>query len=258
MGVTGRHPGAGRIVCVEVACGCLSGHASGQGAEVLSFDIPAQRLDRALTTFARQSNAQLLFSTSSAEPRTSHAVKGKMSASAALDQLLKGSGLHARPTGKNIFTVEGAAPASPASAAASPRADAGASRAAEPVELAAIQVSGDRTHSDLVRPTRQITVIGREALRDLEAGSNNLATVLSKAVPGMADSSHTITDYGQTLRGRNILVLVDGVPLNTNRDSARNLANVDPNNIEKVEVLRGSSAVYGAGATGGIVSITTR
>ncbi|KAG1081200.1 hypothetical protein G6F40_015592 [Rhizopus arrhizus] len=74
----------------------------------------------------------------------------------------------------------------------------------------------------------------------------------------MADSSRTITDYGQTLRGRGILVLVDGIPLNTNRDSSRNLANIDPAIIERVEVLRGSSSIYGAGATGGIVSITTR
>lgn len=74
----------------------------------------------------------------------------------------------------------------------------------------------------------------------------------------MADSSHTITDYGQTLRGRGTLVLLDGMPLNTNRDSARNLASLDPNNIERIEVLRGSSALYGSGATGGIVSITTR
>jgi iron complex outermembrane receptor protein len=124
--------------------------------------------------------------------------------------------------------------------------------------LEAVEIVDIRTHSDLVEPTRQVTVIERDELQGLQAGSNNLATVLSKAVPGMADSSHTITDYGQTLRGRSVLVLVDGVPLNTNRDSARNLASVDPNNIEKIEVLRGSSAIYGSGATGGIVSITTR
>ncbi|MCZ4135962.1 hypothetical protein BZG24_29270, partial [Escherichia coli] len=77
-------------------------------------------------------------------------------------------------------------------------------------------------------------------------------------VPGMSDSSRTITEYGQTLRGRSMLVMVDGVPLNTNRDSSRNLANIDPALIERIEVIRGSSAIYGSGATGGIISITTR
>ncbi|HSC67371.1 MAG TPA: TonB-dependent siderophore receptor, partial [Cellvibrio sp.] len=81
---------------------------------------------------------------------------------------------------------------------------------------------------------------------------------LAKTVPGMADSSHTITESGQTLRGRETLVLVDGIPLNTNRGSSRNLANINLANVEQVEVLRGSSAIYGSGATGGIISIRTR
>src|SRR3546814_8265482 len=69
----------------------------------------------------------------------------------------------------------------------------------------------------------------------------------------MSDSSHTITDFGQTLRGRNMLVLVDGIPLNTNRNSSRNLANINSADIDQIEVLRGSSAIYGSGAAGGIV-----
>src|SRR3546814_7712256 len=77
-------------------------------------------------------------------------------------------------------------------------------------------------------------------------------------VPVMSDTSHTITDFGRTLRGRNMLVLVDGIPLNTNRNSSRNLANINSADIDQIEVLRGSSAIYGSGAAGGIVSIRTR
>ncbi|PVY79492.1 iron complex outermembrane receptor protein [Cupriavidus alkaliphilus] len=124
--------------------------------------------------------------------------------------------------------------------------------------LNAVEVRVDRIKSDLVNPMRQVTVIEREELDELRTGSTNLATMLSKVIPGMADSSRTVTDFGQTLRGRSALVLVDGIPLNTNRDSARNLATIDPSNIERIEVLRGSSALYGAGASGGIISITTR
>ncbi|KAA0179782.1 TonB-dependent siderophore receptor [Cupriavidus gilardii] len=125
-------------------------------------------------------------------------------------------------------------------------------------ELSTVEVRVDRIKSDLVNPTRQVTVIEREQIEELKTGSTNLATMLSKLIPGMADSSRTVTDFGQTLRGRSALVLVDGIPLNTNRDSARNLATIDPSNIERIEVLRGSSALYGAGASGGIISITTR
>lgn len=133
----------------------------------------------------------------------------------------------------------------------------GTAATAETTQLAAITVSA-RTQNNLTAPARQVTLLDGEEIQQLRQGSDSLATMLSKAVPGMADSSHTITDYGQTLRGRNMLVLVDGVPLNTNRDSSRNLANINPADIEQIEVLRGSSAIYGSGAAGGIVSIRTK
>lgn len=77
-------------------------------------------------------------------------------------------------------------------------------------ELAPLEVASQRTKSDLMRPTRQVNVIEHEELNELRQGSDSFATLLSKIIPGMADSSHTISDFGQTLRGRNMLVLVDG------------------------------------------------
>lgn len=115
-----------------------------------------------------------------------------------------------------------------------------------------------RRSEGLVAPSHQITHLDRETVEAGRAVSDTLSGVLAKVVPGLADSSRTITDYGQTLRGRGALVLVDGVPYNTNRDSSRNLISVDPANIQQVEVLRGGSALYGSGATGGIISINTR
>ncbi|EXB40854.1 tonB-dependent Receptor Plug domain protein [Acinetobacter baumannii 1440422] len=95
-----------------------------------------------------------------------------------------------------------------------------------------------------------------ELLRN--GSSGNIATVLAKAVPGLSDSSRTITDYGQTLRGRNALILVDGVPMNLTRDTSRGLSAIDPESIANIEVIRGSNAIYGGGASGGIISITTK
>ncbi|WP_432734372.1 TonB-dependent siderophore receptor [Ralstonia solanacearum] len=251
MSGTGRHWGVGHFMCVAVAGSCVSTFAWGQGAAV-AVDLPAQRLDRALTALARQSGVQIQFSDALAGQRTAPAVQGRMAVSDALGRLLVGSGLQARSTGAGAFMIEALATSMP------PKPAAGEPTAPAVAELEATVVSTDRTRSDLVRPTRQVTQITHDELSDLQAGSGTLATALSKVVPGMADSSHTITDYGQTLRGRSTLVLLDGMPLNTNRDSARNLASLDPNNIERIEVLRGSSALYGSGATGGIVSITTR
>lgn len=125
-------------------------------------------------------------------------------------------------------------------------------------DLGEIVVTARRSTDGLVAPSHPITRLDRETVEAGRAVSDTLSGVLAKAVPGLADSSRTITDYGQSLRGRGALVLVDGVPYNTNRDSARNLISVDPANIQQVEVLRGGSALYGSGATGGIISINTR
>ncbi len=121
-----------------------------------------------------------------------------------------------------------------------------------------IIVTAQRTSSSVSPPVHQITKLDREELETARTVSNTLSTILAKSVPGLADSSRTMTDYGQTLRGRGALILVDGVPYNTNRDSSRNLISVNPNIIESVEILRGGSAIYGSGATGGIISINTR
>ncbi len=124
-------------------------------------------------------------------------------------------------------------------------------------KLATITVTA-RT-DEVQTSSKQVTKIDEKQLDLLKNGSsNNLATVLAKAVPGLSDSSRTITDYGQTLRGRNALILVDGVPMNLTRDTSRGLSAIDPESIQSIEVIRGSNAIYGSGAAGGIISITTK
>ncbi|MEH3040023.1 MAG: TonB-dependent siderophore receptor [Sphingomonas paucimobilis] len=121
-----------------------------------------------------------------------------------------------------------------------------------------IVVTAERSRGGIVGLGHQVSALDRETIELARTASDTLATILAKTVPGLADSSRTITDFGQTLRGRGALILVDGVPYNTNRDSARNLIGLEPASIAQVQVLRGSSAMYGSGATGGIISINTR
>lgn len=62
-----------------------------------------------------------------------------------------------------------------------------------------IVVTEQRTTRDITPPTHQITTLEREDVESARAASDTLSTILAKAVPGLADSSRTITDYGQTL-----------------------------------------------------------
>lgn len=125
-------------------------------------------------------------------------------------------------------------------------------------QLETISVTASR--SDAVQEnSKQVTKLNEKEIELLKNGSSgSLASVLAKAVPGLSDSSRTITDYGQTLRGRNALILVDGVPMNLTQDTSRGLSAIDPESIKSIEVIRGSNAIYGSGAAGGIISITTK
>lgn len=224
-------------IAVLLACGAGAAHA--QATAPVAIDMPAQSLDQALKRLAETHGLQIFYAPQTVAGMQAPALSGAMTPQQALAALLQGKPLRLRQEGSATI-IE-------------PEAASGGATVMAPIE-----VSASRTSSNLVSPVQQTIVLERDALQELRTGSDSLATVLAKTVPGMADSSRTMTDYGQTLRGRGVLVLVDGIPLNTNRDSSRNLANIDPASIERVEVLRGSSSIYGAGATGGIVSITTR
>jgi iron complex outermembrane receptor protein len=103
-----------------------------------------------------------------------------------------------------------------------------------------------------------VTVIEREEIEAQEKTSRTLGEMLGKLVPGLATGVGSQTNWGQTLRGRNMLVLIDGVPQTTIRNASRDLYTIDPAAVERVEIIRGASAVYGQGGAGGVINIITK
>lgn len=71
-------------------------------------------------------------------------------------------------------------------------------------------------------------------------------------------SSRGRTNYGMNLRGRSMMVMVDGVRLNSSRSDSRQLDSIDPFNIDRIEVISGATSLYGGGSTGGLVNIVTK
>ena len=60
------------------------------------------------------------------------------------------------------------------------------------------------------------------------------------------------------MRGRNVLVMIDGVSQTGSRDVSRQLNSISPNMIDHIEVVSGATSIYGSGATGGIINIITK
>ncbi|MEM1293432.1 MAG: TonB-dependent receptor [Cyanobacteria bacterium P01_H01_bin.162] len=122
-----------------------------------------------------------------------------------------------------------------------------------------VVVTATRTEENVLDVPRSVTVIEREQIEQQLSFTNNLPDILGKLVPGLAPPPFTNNTIELELRGRPIVVLIDGVPQTPNSNgNAADLRVIDPALIERIEVLRGPSAIYGDGGTGGIVNIITR
>ncbi|HSI28724.1 MAG TPA: TonB-dependent receptor [Methylophilus sp.] len=73
--------------------------------QAADFDIPAQALDKALNSLAKQSGERILFSTDLTEKIAAPAVKGNLSTREALNTLLKNSGLTLQGDSAQGYTV---------------------------------------------------------------------------------------------------------------------------------------------------------
>jgi iron complex outermembrane receptor protein len=210
-----------------------------QGTERRSFDIAAQPLAQALLVFKDQSKLQMAYKTKDLAGLATKGLHGTMPQAEALHRLLEGTGLVYEFTADNTITLS------------KPRSD------DAPAKLAPISVTTTREGGALDTLSRNVTLISREEIQQQAEVGQSVADLLTNFVPGMAPSSQTLTNTSQTLRGRSVLVLIDGVPMTTSRNISRDLFNISAANIESIEVVNGGSSVYGGGAAGGIIHINT-
>lgn len=130
----------------------------------------------------------------------------------------------------------------------------------ETAEEIEVVVTATRTEEAATDVPRSVTVITREQIEAQTALSRDLQDILGQTVPGLGPSTQTANIFGQTLRGRRPLILIDGVPIRSNLSTvqARDLRSIAPSVIERIEVVRGPTAAYGNGETGGVINIITR
>lgn len=125
--------------------------------------------------------------------------------------------------------------------------------------LSEVIVSASRRAESLAQTPSSVTVLTEKEISTQSIISPNLANILSYSVPGLGLSTNQTGNSGQTLRGRNVLVLIDGVPQSTPlRAGGRDIRSIDPSVIERVEVIKGATAIYGNGAEGGLINYITK
>ncbi len=123
-----------------------------------------------------------------------------------------------------------------------------------------IVVTATRTAEDLQNLPRSVTVITRDDIEQQSALTSDFRNILGNLVPGFGPPTSVATPRSviQNLRGRSTTILFNGIPLTGNYGLDRELRALDPSTVERVEVVRGPTAVYGSQATGGVINIITR
>jgi vitamin B12 transporter len=124
-----------------------------------------------------------------------------------------------------------------------------------------VVVTATRTDKPLKDVTTSITVITAEDIRKKQA--ETVVDIL-RYVPGLdvVQSGSRGTEAQVFIRGSEadqVLVLVDGVEVNSTTQGFFNFAHITTESIERIEVLRGSGGtLYGSQAIGGVIQIFTK
>lgn len=134
-------------------------------------------------------------------------------------------------------------------------------------ELAPIVVTASRMEESILKAKADMSVVGREEIEQMHM--DNVEEVL-RTVPGVQFLDYGSNGLNANVSGiringsKDVVILVDGVRVNDFKGAGSSgymfaalMNNMD--NIERVEVMRGSAAtMYGSGAKGGVINIITR
>ncbi len=103
-----------------------------------------------------------------------------------------------------------------------------------------------------------VDIVDNEALSQQVAVSGTIVDAISTLSPSFSPTRQKLSGAGETLRGRSPLYAINGIPQSTPiRDGSRDGYTIDPFFIDRVELIYGSNALQGIGATGGVVNQVT-
>ncbi|WP_245261901.1 TonB-dependent receptor [Ancylobacter sp. FA202] len=149
--------------------------------------------------------------------------------------------------------------AGPATAQEAEQSTAQADAAVSEIALDDITITGGRSPQQISEIPRTIYVIDEQTIQLRSRAGQTLQQILAQEIPSFDPASYGArTSYGQSLRGRTALVLIDGISMNSVRGISRQFDAIDPFNVQRIEVLSGATSLYGGNATGGIINIITK
>jgi iron complex outermembrane recepter protein len=260
-------------------------------ADSARFDIPAEPLPAALKAFAAQAHMQLLYQYDAIASANGNAVKGTQDKHAALEQLLRKTGLEVvyssdseatirtvpQTTIKSTTGADGAAQEGKKSSSdgfrvaqvdktsTGPQVASSDQTSEKGVQLEEVLVTAQKRQERLQDVPIPVTDINAESLVD-----NNQLRIQDyfMTVPGLnmtpgEQNAQVLTIRGiSTGTGNNptVGITVDGVPYGSSQvlGGGQMVPDIDPGDLARIEVLRGpQGTLYGASSMGGLISFVT-
>lgn len=219
-------------------------------AQTARFDVPAQPAATAVPAFAAQANLRILVSASLAEGVQTNAVAGQMDPRAALEQMLKGTGLRiASWTGSVVTLARDPSPA--------PRPVA----AAETSEVDSLVVTGLRASLETAREAkrRSTAIMDVVAAEDVNQLPDNSATEALARLPGVQIFRNRGEGQSITIRGiAQILTTLNNQEAYTGSSRQTLLNSYPANLIRSMEVYKALTPDLIEGGVGGAVNVQLR
>lgn len=136
----------------------------------------------------------------------------------------------------------------------------GANAAEGPEQSREIIVTATRSGTALEDLATSVSVVGLEELSRQLDYDTNIMRALEFSVPGIAPQREARGNCSPNIRGRQTSIQINGIPVNENirQSTCNQMYQLSPFSIERIEVLRGGTALYGAGSPGGIINFVTR
>lgn len=251
-----------------ISCSALAGMmATGTAVQarnisagtVQTYDIPKQPLGAALNTFAERSGVQIMFDPSVVREKRNNSLSGRYRVNVALTQMLRGSGLKARPRADGTIIVAQASPAtSEGNVRRAPASEAEAET--EPAGIGEIVVTASRRAENVQKAALSIHAISSEVLTRANVSKpEDLSSVAPGVSVGTAGSYpqvyiRGVGNYGTQAYSESAVAFnLDGVYIS--RAWATRGMFYD---LERVEVLKGpQGTLYGRNASGGAINVIT-
>ena len=133
---------------------------------------------------------------------------------------------------------------------------------AEKIDMDEMVVTATRSERSAAEIYADVEVIGSE---DIANSSSNNVLDLLRGIPGMDNRGQTgpggwfSTDIRGVDSSRGVLMMIDGVPLNSGLSDFTYTSGIDLSIIDQIEVVKGNfSSLYGSNAMGGVINVISK